>query len=239
MLIVKNKQRSAFRWFLLFGFIFGLVASLTFSDHNLLAGKWAVTFIGFFLMSASWVTAFIFVKRSKKLIRLVNGDTLLAHWVLCDEQKLNHAIYIRSYSLTKNTTLMWIVSMMFVVILISFLFFLKKEEVWGFLLIMSVVYFVVWLFSRIMPYYYYFRNIKGDGKVLISSKYAYVNGYFHNWDFPISGFKNLKVITRPFEGISLTYYYIDRTLRNEHTLNIPVEKGADGKLLIAQIQQNS
>ena len=239
MLKVKNKQRSTARWFLLVGVFFGIAVSLTFFNHNFLTGKWAVTLIGFFLMLASWIIAFIFTKRAKKLDLLVDGDNLLAQWVLCDEQKRNYSIYMRTHTLAKNTVLMWIVSMAFVVILIPFLFFLEKEEVWGFLMIMGAVFLLVLIFSRIMPYYYYSRNIKGDGKILIGSKYAYVNGYFHNWDFPLSGMKNLKIITQPFDGISLTYYYTDRTWRNEHTLSIPVEKDIDIKSLITRIQQGN
>lgn len=134
---------------------------------------------------------------------------------------------------------MWIIFMLFVVILIPFLFFLEGEEIWGFLLILGTVLLTIFLFSRIMPYYYYSRNVKGDGHVLIGSKYAYVNGYFHNWDFPLSGLKNLKVISQPFKGISLTYYYTDRTWRNEHTLNIPVEKETDIEALIICIRQGN
>ena len=239
MLKLKNKQRSAARWFLLVGLFFGIAVSLTFFNHNFLSGNWAVTLIGFFLMTASWATAFIFAKRAKKLESLVNGDTLIAQWKLCDEQKLNYSIYMRTTSLAKNKILMWIISMLFVVILIPFLFFLEGEEIWGFLLILVAVLLTIFLFSRFMPYYYYSRNLKGDGQVLIGSKYAYVNGYFHNWDFPLSGLKKLKAISQPFEGISLTYYYTDRTWRNEHTLNIPVEKGADAKSLIEQIKQGN
>lgn len=239
MLKLKNKQRTASRWFILVGIFFGIAVLLTFLNHNFLTGEWAVTFIGFFLMLASWITAIIFTTRAKKLDSLVGGDKLLAQWVLCDEQKLNYSIYMRTKSLAKNKILMWIIFMLFVVILIPFLFFLEGEEIWGFLLILGTVLLTIFLFSRIMPYYYYSRNVKGDGHVLIGSKYAYVNGYFHNWDFPLSGLKNLKIISQPFKGISLTYYYTDRTWRNEHTLNIPVEKETDIEALIICIRQGN
>lgn len=236
---VKNKQRIAARWFWFAGLIFGIAAYLPFRQGNFLSGVWAVVLLGFFLMISSWITAWIVGKRAKKMDRLLNGQHLIAQWTFSPEQQRAYANYMKSNAMAKNNGLMGIIAILFVVITIPFLFFLEKDEMGGFLGIMGSILLFVFIFSRIMPYYYYSRNIKGDGQVLIGPKYAYVNGYFHNWDFPLSGLKRIKVIADPFEGISLTYYYTDRTWRNEHTLNIPVEKGADCKSLIARIEEGN
>lgn len=239
MLKLKNKHHSAVRWFLVAGLIFGIATYLPFREGNFLSGAWAAALLGFFLMISSWITAWIVGKRAKKMDRLLNGQDLIAQWTFSPEQQRAYANYMKSNALAKNNGLMGIIAILFVVITIPFLFFLENDEMGGFLGIMGSILLFVFIFSRIMPYYYYSRNIKGDGQVLIGPKYAYVNGYFHNWDFPMSGLKKLKAISKPFEGISLTYYYTDRTWRNEHTLNIPVEKGADCKSLIARIEEGN
>jgi hypothetical protein len=232
---MKNRHHSAARWFLVAGLIFGVAAYLPFREGNFLSGVWAVVLLGFFLMISSWITAWIVGKRAKKMDRLLNGQDLIAQWTFSPEQQQDYANYMKSNALAKNNGLMGIIAILFVVISIPFLFFLEKDEMGGFLGIMGSILLIVFIFSRIMPYYYYSRNIKGDGQVLIGPKYAYVNGYFHNWDFPMSGLKKLKVISKPFEGISLTYYYTDRTWRNEHTLNIPTSPDADIHLLMTRI----
>ena len=236
---IKNKQRSAARWFLFAGIVFGIAAYLSFREENFLSGVWAVVLLGFFLMISSCITAWIVGKRAKKMDRLLNGQHLIAQWTFSPEQQRAYANYMKSNALAKNNGLMGIIAILFVVITIPFLFFLEKDEMGGFLGIMGSILLFVFIFSRITPYYYYSRNIRGDGQVLIGPKYAYVNGYFHNWDFPMSGLKKLKVISQPFEGISLTYYYTDRTWRNEHTLNIPVDKDVDSKSLIARIKEGN
>ncbi len=236
MLKLKNKQRSAARWFWFAGVIFGMITLLTFSEGNPVSGVWAVTLVGFFLMISSWITGVILGKRAKKMDRLLSGETLIAQWELTDEQRKSYSSHMRTKALAKSNALMWVISILFVIITIPFLFFLEKDEGWGFVMLMGLILFIVFVFSRFMPYYYYSRNIMGDRQVMIGSKYAYVNGYFHNWDFPLSGLKKLKPISEPFEGISLTYYYTDRTWRNEHTLNIPVAKDMDCKSLISRIE---
>ena len=106
----------------------------------------------------------------------------------------------------------------------------------GFVIIIGSVVLIVFAASKFFPYYYYRRNMKGDRQILIGKKYAYLNGIFHNWDFPLSGLKKVKVIKKPFYGLSFTYYYTDRTWQNTEELEIPAPENIDLSLLANQLK---
>jgi hypothetical protein len=91
------------------------------------------------------------------------------------------------------------------------------------------------LFAFFMPYYYRYKNLRGDGYVLIGKKYAYVNGFFHNWDFPLSGLDKVKIMNKPFRGLYLRYYYYTRTLRNEEVIEIPVNENIDIEKIVEKL----
>ena len=93
------------------------------------------------------------------------------------------------------------------------------------------------LFAYGMPFYYKISNKRGDGKILIGAKYAYINGYFHNWDFLLSGLSKVKAINKPFYGINLVYYYTDRTLQHSEELFIPVNEDIDIAGLITKLKE--
>ncbi len=78
-----------------------------------------------------------------------------------------------------------------------------------------------------MPAFYRNKNLKGDGVIMIGQKFAYINGFFHNWDFPLSGIQKVKIIDKPFHGLYIKYYYFDRTLKNTEELNIPAPPDID------------
>ncbi|MDX9727193.1 MAG: hypothetical protein RBT38_12465 [Bacteroidales bacterium] len=236
---VKNRERSAARFFSGFGIISLLLAGASFSENNFLSGIWPVGFLGIFAGAASLVTIFILNKRAKKMDRLLSGEKLIARWIMTDDERKAFSDNLKVTSRGKNKIIMTLVTIFFVVITIPFLFFLERDEAGGFLLIMGSIWLIVLLFSRFMPEYYHFRNLGGDGQILIGSQYAYINGYFHNWDFPLSGIRSLKQIKEPFRGIMLKYYYTDRTWTNEHALYIPVPDSINIEELIGSIRKEN
>lgn len=236
---VKNRERSAARFFAVFGIIALLAAVLSLSENTFLSGSWPVSFLGIFAGAASLVTVLILNKRAKKMDRLLSGEKLLAGWKMTDDERKAFSGFMKRTSRGKNKVLMIVVTFFFVVITILFLFFLEGDEKGGFLLIMGIIYLIVLAFSRLMPFYYHYRNLKGDKQVLIGPQYAYINGYFHNWDFPLSGIRSLKQINEPFRGIMLKYYYTDRTWTNEHALYIPVPDSVNIEELIDNIRKEN
>ena len=236
---VRNRERSAAGVFAAFGIISLLAAAASLSENNFLSGIWPISFLGIFAGIASLVTIIILNKRAKKMNSLLTGEKLLARWEMTDYERQAYSENLKNTSRSKNKVIMIVVSIFFVVITIPFLFFLEKDETGGFLMIMGSVFLLVLIFSWLMPYYYNYRNLRGDRQVLIGSRYAYINGYFHNWDFPLSGIRTLKQISEPFRGILLKYYYTDRTLTNEHSLYIPVPDSTNIEELIAQIRKEN
>jgi hypothetical protein len=88
-----------------------------------------------------------------------------------------------------------------------------------------------------MPFYYKYQNSKNDGNILIGAKFAYINGYFHNWDFPLSGIKKASIIDQPFYGLYIQYYYTDRTFTNTEELNIPAPKQLDLNIVLTALNK--
>lgn len=236
---VKNRERSAALFFTVFGIISLLLAGATFSKNNFLSGMWPIGFLGIFSGAASLVTIIILNKRAKKMDRLITGEKLIARWKMTDDDRKAFADNLKATSRGKNKAVMSVVTIFFVLITIPFLFFLERDEAGGFLLIMGCIWLIVLIFSLFMPYYYHYRNLKGDGQILIGPQYAYINGYFHNWDFPLSGIRSLKLIKEPFRGIMLKYFYTDRTWTNEHTLYIPVPDSVNIEELIGSIRKEN
>jgi hypothetical protein len=126
-----------------------------------------------------------------------------------------------------------------VVITIPFLFFLEADEIGGFVLIMGSILVVVFATSKFFPVYYYRRNLKGDKQILIGEKFAYFNGYFHNWDYPLSGLSKVKAIKEPFHGIYLAYYFTDLTWRHVHEIKFPLPENFDPKPIVERLRSSN
>lgn len=235
---IKNRQRAVAQRSWVLSVVFLLLSVLPFTSLPPLSGVWAVAFLSFFLFLAFVAIALMFGARSRKMERLLSGQSLIAQWEMDAQMLAQYAETMKQKSKEKNKALMWIIGFFFVVITIPFLFILDENQ-GGFLLIMGSILLLVFLSSLFFPWYYYQKNRKGDGLVLVGAKYAYINGYFHNWDFPLSGLQKLKKVEKPFRGIRLTYYYTDRTLRHSHELAIPTPPEFDREDLIKQLKEKN
>lgn len=236
---IKNKQKSISTIFVGITVVFILLLLLPFFEMNPLSGKWALAFLSIFLSMSSAVIALIFWKRAKKMDKLLSGEKLLVHLELNEEMLQQYASTLKTESQQKNKAIMWVIGILFLVITIPFLFFIERDEIAGFLIIMSSILLIVFLASRFFPFYYYKKNRKGDGQILIGEKYAYVNGYFHNWDFPLSGLSKVKSIRQPFHGIHLSYFYTDRTWKHFHEIKIPLPYNFDSEPIIQQLKRSN
>ena len=168
--------------------------------------------------------------------KLKTGEKLLVHFQLDDEMIKKYAQTLREESKEKNKAIMWVIGILFLIVTIIFLFIIEKDERGGFLAIIGSIVLIVFAASRFFPWYYYRRNLKGDGQILIGEKYAYFNGYFHNWDYPLSGLSKVKSIKSPFHGIYLAYYYTDRTWRHTHEIKFPVPEEFDPNPIIQRLR---
>ncbi|MBN2279003.1 MAG: DUF2208 family protein [Candidatus Marinimicrobia bacterium] len=234
---IKNKQQSIARTFIILSVAGTLITVLPFIDGLFLSGRWALVMVGLFFTLSCFIVARMFTSRALKLEKLKSGEKLLAHLELDDRRLQQYAESLRQSAKEKNKTLMWTKGIMFVVISIPFLFFMEADEMAGFLGIIASVVLILFLFSRLMPIYDYRKNLKGDKQILIGEKYAYFNGYFHNWDFPLSGLVKIKVIEKPFKGLDVVYYYTTRTLRNTHEIQFPIPDNFDPDPLISQMKK--
>ncbi|WP_372649056.1 hypothetical protein [Draconibacterium sp.] len=233
---LKNKQRATARIFTFLTLVTLVLMILPFTDGNPLSKAWALAFISIFLTISFAITALIFRNRAKKMDKLKSGEKLLVHLKLDDEMLHNYASTLKAESKEKNKAIMWVVGILFLIFTIPFLFFLESDERGGFLIIIGSIVFAVFMASRFFPGYYYRKNLKGDRQILIGEKYAYFNGYFHNWDYPLSGLTKIKAIKTPFYGLHLAYFYTDRTWRHVQEIKLPLPIEFDPKPLIERMR---
>lgn len=231
---VKNRQRQTAISAVVIAVVALVMTMLPFQSWSALEGAYAVTVLSLFVFIAAIVVAVMFGSRSRKMRRLISGDTLLYSWVLDEEAKRVYVNRLFRQEKSRNKMLFFVVAICMTLVFGLFIIFMKEYRSTMFFFYAGITAFVA-LFAFGMPYYYRCRNRKGDGYVLIGSRYAYVNGFFHNWDFPLSGLVKAEVMHRPFYGLKLQYYYYDRTLRHEEVLEIPANEAIDLKTIVEQI----
>jgi hypothetical protein len=220
---LQNSQSSIVKksWYAAAFFAFLII--LAFIDLNFLPIHPAVAFISFFLLLSSIVIGFMFRSREKKLQSLITGENLIASWTLNSDEKSQYVNYLFQNEKGKNMGIFIITTVLIVIIFGGFILFIDEGKAAMFFIMLALIGFIA-LFAFGMPFYYKKQNNTYDGNILIGKKYAYINGFFHNWDFPLSGIKKASIIKEPFYGLYIQYYYTDRTFTNTEELNIPAPK---------------
>jgi len=235
---LKNNQSGIVKGAWYSAGIFLLIIILAFMDLDFLPIHPAVVMISIFFLIMSLVVGFMFRSREKKLQALISGENLLAEWTLTDEQKKGYVNYLFKQEAGKNKIILFSIATIATIVFGIFILVIDEGKLAMFLVLIGLIAFLS-MFAFGMPFYYKMKNSKGDGNILIGAKYAYINGYFHNWDFPLSGLSKVKIINEPFYGIYLAYYYTDRTLKHSEELFIPTNKDVDVEDLIIKLKSSN
>ncbi|MEA3490603.1 MAG: hypothetical protein U9R27_01740 [Campylobacterota bacterium] len=235
ILLENNQQLIAKRSLIVAG-VFAILMILPFMEWSPIAGFWAVTFISLILSISSLLVAWMYRGRSERLESLISGENLLAEWRLTAEMKESYIDYYFIQKKEKNLAILTIISIIATIVFGIFILLIDEARLVMFITLISLILFLS-LFAFGMPYYYRHTNQKGDGWILIGAKYAYINGYFHNWDFPLSGLSKIEIIKKPFYGINLIYYYTDRTLLHSEELFIPANEDIDLDILVESMNE--
>ena len=223
---LENSQTSIVTKFWYAAAFFAFIIILAFMDLDILPIHPAIAFISFFLFVSSIVIAFMFRSRERKLQSLITGENLIASWKLNSEEKSQYVNFLFKHEKEKNMSIFIVTTILIIIIFGAFIIFIDEGKAAMFFIMLGLIAFIA-LFAFGMPYYYKQQNSKNDGNILIGKNYAYINGYFHNWDFILSGIKKAKVIEQPFYGLYIKYYYTDRTLTNTEELNIPASQNVN------------
>lgn len=229
---LKNSQSSIVKKFWYAAAFFAFIIILAFMDLDVLPIHPAIAFVSFFLFVSSIVIAFMFRSREKKLQSLITGENLIASWKLNSEEKSQYVNYLFQNEKTNNMGIFIVTTVLIIIIFGAFIIFIDEGKAAMFFIMLGLIAFIA-LFAFGMPFYYKHQNSKNDGNILIGKNYAYINGYFHNWDFILSGIKKAKVINTPFHGLYIKYYYTDRTLTNIEELNIPAPQHINLQKVVA------
>lgn len=233
---LDNNQELMVKRFYIITAILGILTILPFMEWSPIAGVWAIAFVSFFLFISSLIIMWMFRGRSQKLQTLISGENLLAEWTLSPEQKSNYINYFYEQEKGKNMAILFSISFIALIVFGIFILFIDEGKLAMLGVLVGLILFLAF-FAFVMPIYYKNSNQKGDGKVLIGAKYAYINGYFHNWDFILSGLSRIKIIKEPFYGINLVYYYTDRTLEHSEEIFIPANEDVDLESLVVSMKE--
>jgi len=232
---IENKQAKAVRNSLIVAAFSAVLMVLPYYEGNPLSDLWGISFIALCSLLTSLIIALMYNKRSKKMKSLLNQSKLLAGWDMDKQMKEIYVTEFRREIYSRSKMLLWVISAFFLFFVVLFLFIVKDD--WPlFVGIMGSAYLVIIIAGISAPSYYTSRNKRGDGHVLVGSKYIYINGYFHNWDFPLSGLTSIEPISKPFRGIELIYFYTVRRNVQTQEIRIPVPDFVDSEKLITQIQ---
>lgn len=229
---IKNKSQTVARTALLLSVIFIGLVVLVFSGGNFFSGNWALAFISFFLTISTWVVAWMFGIRARQMNKLLQGEQLIDQWRMDESTRRLFAAENGRIQKEKSFVLIRITGILFLLIGAFFFFQTEKDDRWLFVLIMGSVFAIVAFASWFFPRWYEYRNRKGDGFVLLGKHCIYVNGYFHQWSFALSGLRKLEAIDHPFRGVFIQYEYTDRTGKNVFDLKIPVSEDKDPREII-------
>jgi hypothetical protein len=234
---LNNSQAKIVKRSSIAALIFAFVTIAPFLEGSPVEGAWALVVLGFFAFISSIVVAFIFKKRANKLQTLINKQSLLASWKLTAEQKQQFANFLYKAESQKNKALLTIMAVFIVIGFGIGAAMMDDSEEQGLMLLTGLVILgILAFFAFMMPKYYKSKHLKGDGNILIGAKYAYINGYFHNWDFPLSGLKKAKIMKKPFYGLNIVYYYTDRTLVNSEEIYIPASNSVNLNELVKDMK---
>jgi len=235
---IENRQAKAARNSLIVAAFSAVLMVIPYYESNPLSDLWGISFIALCSLLTSLIVALMYHNRSKKMKSLLNQSMLLTAWNMDREMKDIYVAEFRREIYARSKMLLWIITGFFAFFIILFLFIVKDD--WPvFLGIMGSVYLVILIAGLSAPPYYTSRNRRGDGHVLIGAKYIYINGYFHNWDFPLSGLSSIEPISKPFRGIELIYYFTVRRNVQTQEIRIPTPDFIDSEKLIAQIQSEN
>ncbi|MDD4777237.1 MAG: hypothetical protein PHV53_03000 [Fermentimonas sp.] len=223
---VKNNQQKGVAVSLIVALAGVILTILTFTEGNPLYRSYAVTLLSIFLVLAGLIIALVLRSRAKKMNTLISGEKVIASWQLSQQEKSEYAGYLYQNEKEKNKAILMITAAL-IVIIFGIVIIIMGEGRGAMFLMMVALIAIIAAFAFAMPAYYRNKNLKGDGVILIGQKFAYVNGFFHNWDFPLSGIQKVKIIDKPFHGLYINYYYFDRTLKNSEELNIPASPDID------------
>lgn len=231
---LENRQRRISRSCALLASLVAPWVVLPFVEGSPVDGAWALAFVSFFAFLSLVAVALVFRKRARKMDSLLSGEELVASWSLGREEKEAYSMNIFLSERGSNKLTLFLV-LALLGLVFGIVIALMGEGRLAMLLIGSGVGAVVALAAFVMPHIHRRRASRSDGLVLLGRKFAYVNGVFHNWDFPLSGIVKVKEIEKPFHGLLLRYYYVDRTLRNEETLEIPAPEDVDLKSVVRKL----
>lgn len=213
-----------------------LLPSLT--EMDMMAGGYALQFIGLFVLLTGGVTLWFYRARAAAWARLFAGEGLLAHWSLEASQVQHQAAAELAETNERNRLLLGLMAILFLIIGIPILVIPAWDDLMrgdSVAVVIVVCYFAVVpllaLFAWAMPRRAYQRAMQAGAEVYIGPDGVFVNGALHTWKQPLTSLRrvrfNREVNPPALEFNIRTLTRLGVTTFQTYTVEVPVPAGQE------------
>jgi hypothetical protein len=212
----------------------GLLILLPFLAHlGMMAGGYALQFVGLFLILVGLVTAGIFGHRAARLNSIFSGEKLLAHWVYDLAQVERQAQRDRQETRNVNLSLFLVIAGFVLGCIILFAVYGyasgQGDSMPWFIGGMVGVLLLLAAFAFGMPYVQYRRAMRSAHEALIAANGLYINGALHIWSAPFAALDGVSLVEDGAE-VRLVFSLRYRTgigATEACTVEVPVPHGQE------------
>lgn len=206
--------------------IFGIFAPSIFGIDGF-DGGFAISTLCFFLTICGIIIIIIYFKRTIKLIQILKGTNLLAHWEYSTEEWTEYADreYIKEKAGKKVLFLIiagW--ALFFGIIFMIFDFENGKWVMIAMLALIAIIAFTAWFTA----WYNYRQNKRYLGETFITEDAVYINRQLHTWRSLGASLDSVDLsLEKPLTVLRFIYSAPTRAGIQEYTLRVPVPAGQE------------
>ncbi|MBN1136571.1 MAG: hypothetical protein JXM73_08290 [Anaerolineae bacterium] len=212
----------------------GLLILLPFlADMDMMAGGYALQFVGLFFILSGLVTAGIFGHRAARLNSIFSGKDLLAHWVYDRAQVERQAQRDRHRTKKTNLSLFLVMAGFLLACVVLFTVYGyasgQGDSMPWFIGGMVGVLLLLAAFASGMPYVQYRRAVRSSREAIIAANGLHVNGALHIWNTPLAALDGVSLVEDGAEA-RLVFHLRYRTgiaTAETYTVEVPVPPGEE------------
>jgi len=190
-------------------------------------GGFAISFICFFILLCSIVTAIIFWRMSISEEKIKQGKNLIAHWTYSNEEWQKFTKTDLKLDKSYKNMLFYIICGFSIFFGIAFYIYDPEDGIYVSYTMIGLI-ILMFFVSRYSIYSVNQSNLKNQGETYISTEGIIANGQFHSWKTLGASLENITYIddTKP-KLLEFEYSIIVRFGRQSSFVRIPVPKAEE------------
>lgn len=238
--MIRNPvHRTIWVWaFMTLVFIFGIFAPSILGLEGM-HGGYAISFFCIILAITGIVVVIIYLGRASALDKMLCQENLLIHWSYTPEQWQTYTEKAYTAEKSERWGLYWLVMVIVFLVCLGFWLFNRDSGTIMILMVLGLAALLaatVWVTTRLD----HWQNTKSTGEVYITKEGALVAKTLHLWRgwgarLEDAEYKEVDSI------IEITYSVPNRSMRNSHTIRVPVPSGEEkkAKLVVNTLRQKA